>query len=84
MKKSKLVLLTTPTCINCVTVKKYIEENQLNVRVANIMDDKEAFELASKLNVRTAPSLVNLVTNEVVSSLGSVLKYLEEFKDKGE
>jgi glutaredoxin-like YruB-family protein len=51
-------LFTTPTCSYCVTLKKFLQEHNVQFEVVDVLADKEAQEeMVQKTNQMTVPVL---------------------------
>ncbi len=40
----KVKIYSTPTCVYCITLKKFLEENNIDFEEVDISEDKEAAE----------------------------------------
>lgn len=40
----KVKIYSTPACVYCVTLKKFLEENNVEYEEINVLEDKEAAE----------------------------------------
>ncbi|MFA5013342.1 MAG: glutaredoxin domain-containing protein [Candidatus Paceibacterota bacterium] len=71
-------LFTTPTCSYCVTLKKFLQEHDVQFEVIDVLADKEAQEeMVQKTNQMTVPVLdingefiVGFDRRRIVESLG--------------
>lgn len=70
---SKPLLLTASFCQPCQQVKKYIQENGMDVEIVDVTEQPE---VASEYGIRSVPVLiVDNGLNRFTSS-GSIIKYL--------
>lgn len=70
-------LITADFCSKCPTVKKYIEDN--NIEGITLVDADNSFEYVSKLGVRGLPTLV--VDKEIISGADKIIEFLKGVKD---
>lgn len=68
-----MILFTSVTCTSCKAVKKYIEDNKLEIEVADIFEDPRALNYPS---IRSVPALV-LEDKSVFMGAGVITAYLK-------
>ena len=65
----KLYLFSTPSCKPCANLKSYLDSNNVNYEVKDVMQD---LELSMQFKIRSTPTLVLLNENgdKISSSVG--------------
>lgn len=70
----KLKLFSASWCTYCTPVKKYIEENNLDVEIINVDDNKEMTKAAG---IRGIPAL-QLSDGSIMTESKAIISYLSE------
>ncbi|HNQ19289.1 MAG TPA: glutaredoxin family protein [Smithellaceae bacterium] len=55
--EKEIIVYSTPLCVPCENLKKFLREEGLEFKVKDIMMDSEAAELLEEKGVRSAPAL---------------------------
>ncbi len=75
------ILVTTKTCPNCVTAKKYLSEAGIEYEVV-FAEEPEGAEIAEKYNISTAPSLIVTENGkpEIYGNVSSIMGYIRKMR----
>lgn len=75
------LLFTTKSCPNCYVAKEYLNQANFDIKV---IDAEAEIELAQKYNIKTAPTLIVLSEDKVMSYAGisNIRKYTQEFAEE--
>lgn len=76
MSNKKVKLFTTPTCPYCVTLKKFLEQNDVEFEDIDVSEDEEALEEMKEKSGQTGVPVVEIGDEVIVGFEKQKIKQL--------